>query len=168
MRISSSAAVRSNAAAPSSARIGNAPVDGLRVAGELGTHLAHAIAQTDDEVEALRREFLQMFGAATAEIDAALAHDADRLRVERLGVAAGAVYLNCSMRKMLQQAFGHLRPRAIAGAQKQHSHGCPVSRAALDPRWRQAQPWMEQPASGSQQLTATGEVHTVVRVARIG
>ena len=75
---------------------------------ELGTHLAYAIAQTDDEVEALRREFLQVFGAATTEIDAALAHDADRLRVELLGVAAGTAYLNCFMRKMLEQAFGHL------------------------------------------------------------
>lgn len=93
---------------PLERRIGHTPVDGLRAAGEFGTHLAYAIAQTDDEVEALCREFLQVFGAAPAEIDAPLAHDAYRLRVELLRVAAGTAHLDCSMRKTLQQSFGHL------------------------------------------------------------
>ena len=55
-------------------------------------HLAHAIAQRGYEVKTLARELVQVFGATAAEIDATSSHDAYRLRVERLGMTAGAAH----------------------------------------------------------------------------
>jgi hypothetical protein len=65
---------------------------------ELGAHLAHAIAQRDDKIEGLRREFSEMLRAAAAKINATFVHDAHRLWVELLGMAARAISLDRSMR----------------------------------------------------------------------
>src|SRR5687767_9727679 len=49
-------------------RIGDAPMDQLGWAGELGADLAHAIAEADHVVEALVGEFAEVLGAAPGEI----------------------------------------------------------------------------------------------------
>src|SRR5512132_1752673 len=54
--------------------VGDAPMDQLGAAGELGADLAHAIAEADHVVEALPGEFAQVFGTTAGEVDAALAH----------------------------------------------------------------------------------------------
>ena len=70
--------------------VGNAPVDELRVRRELGTDLADAIAERDHHVEAIGDELVEVLGAVAADVDPASLHDAHRVRMQRLGIAAGA------------------------------------------------------------------------------
>src|SRR6516162_7521435 len=70
--------------------IGNAPVDRVRVARELGANLTHAVTQAHHVVEGLARELAQVLGASASQVDPALAHRPDRVRMQRLRMAAGA------------------------------------------------------------------------------
>src|SRR5215207_1362648 len=70
--------------------VADAPVDRLRRTGELGTDLTHAVAEADHVVEAPAAELVEVLGAAAGQIDAALAHHADGVRMQRLGMAPGA------------------------------------------------------------------------------
>ena len=85
MRVSSSAAVRSNAGrlarsfGPSSAGSGMLQCTRSGCDGKLGTDLADAVAQRDHEVEALGHELVQVLGSVRADVDAALLHHPYRI-----------------------------------------------------------------------------------------
>ena len=89
-------AVRSNAGSVSSSLPGSRAGSGMLQwtssgrAGELGADLAHAVAERDHVVEALPGELVQVLGAPASDVDAALAHHAHRVGMQRLGVAARA------------------------------------------------------------------------------
>ena len=101
--------------------VGDAPVDGLGVAGELGADLAHPIAQADHPIEPLLGEHAQVLRAVPGQIDAVLVpHHPHGVGVQGLGVAAGAVGLDQSAGAGPGQGLGHLRAGAVAGAQEQH------------------------------------------------
>src|SRR5215212_7890585 len=80
-------AVRRPGARTCRSRIGNAPVRALGVRGELGTHLAHAVTERDHHVELAGAELVEVLGPLSADVDAAGAHDADGVRMQRLRVA---------------------------------------------------------------------------------
>src|SRR4051794_25067342 len=71
-------------------RIGDAPMDRGGRAGELGADLAHPIAQRDHVVEPSPGQRVDVLRPLGADVDAPLLHDADRVRVHRLRVAARA------------------------------------------------------------------------------
>src|SRR5438876_1188816 len=71
-------------------RVGNAPVHELRVGRELGADLSDAVAQRDHEVEPHCEELVEVLGAVRADIDAPFAHDPDRVRMQRFGMAPTA------------------------------------------------------------------------------
>ena len=136
MRVSSSAAVRSNAGSEArlvvalTRRVGHAPVDELGVVRELGADLANAVAQRDHAVEALRGEFVQVLGAVGADVDPPLAHDADGVGMERFRVAAGARGFDRAVGLVFEERLGHLGPSAVAGAQEQDPRPATRSRRA--------------------------------------
>ena len=127
MRVSSSAAVRSKAGRVSSSVPGSRP--GSRtlqwiacgLAGELGTDLAHAVAEADHVVKAPAGELAEVLGTATREIDPALSHHPHRVGMQRLGMAAGAGRAHHTGGQLLGQCLGHLGARAIARAEKQRA-----------------------------------------------
>ena len=86
MRVSSSAAVRSNAGyearsfGASSAGSGMLQCTSSRVRRELRADLPDAVAQRDHHVEALRDELVEVLGAVRADVDPALLHDPHRVR----------------------------------------------------------------------------------------
>src|SRR5512140_590136 len=73
-----------------SARIGDAPVHGLGLAGELRADLAHPVAERDDPVEAGPGEVIQVLRCVGGDVDAAGGHDRNSLRVQRPWVTARA------------------------------------------------------------------------------
>src|SRR5690348_15405119 len=75
-------------------RVGEAPVDQLRMASELRADLADPVAQRDHVAEPLPGELRQVLGPAPADVDAVLAHHPYRLRVQRLRMAARARHLD--------------------------------------------------------------------------
>ena len=85
-------------------RVGDAPVDELGLRRELGADLADAVAQRDHHVEALRDELVEVLGAVAADVDAALAHHAHRVGMQRLRVAAGADGLDRARRHAARAA----------------------------------------------------------------
>ena len=101
-------------------RVGDAPVDQLRMAGELRADLADPVAQRDHVAEPLPGELLQVLGPAPADVDAVLAHDPHRLRMQRLGTAARAGRLDRAPGQLSEQRLGHLRAGAVPGAEEQH------------------------------------------------
>src|SRR3954467_8939048 len=101
-------------------RIGKAPMDQLRPAGKFRTYLAHAIAEADHVVEALCRELAQVLRPSARKIDAACAHHPYRVGMQRLGMAARAGRAQRAAGGLLGEGLGHLRARAVAGAQEQH------------------------------------------------
>ena len=168
MRVSSSAAVRSKAGRPPSParRIADAPVHRLRRAGELGADLPHAVAEADDVVEALVGELAEVLGAAAREIDPALAHHPHRVGVQGLGMAAGAGRAHRAVGEVFGQRLGHLRARAVAGAQEQHARLCRAAASVCAHGGRQ--PWMQRRTGGDEQLTAARQLEDVVGVAAVG
>ena len=106
-------------------------MDGLGVAGELGAHLAHPVAQADHPVEALVGEHVQVLGRLSGQVEAVLvSHHPHRVGVHGLGMATGAVRLDDPAGPSPRQRLGHLRPRAVAGAQEQHPHRAAARRGA--------------------------------------
>ena len=173
MRVSSSAAVRSNAGSVSSSvpgsRAGSRMLQWIAcgVAGELGADLAHAVAEADDVVEAPAGELAEVLGAAAREVDPALAHHPHRVGMQRLGMAAGAGRAHRAAGQLLGERLGHLRARAVARAQEQHAR---ARRAALAAARAAAAPrpgCSEAPALG-EQLTAARQLEHVVGVAAVG
>ena len=96
MRVASSAAVRSNARVRGPVGrafergVGHAPVHELGAVRELGADLPNAVAQRDHRVEPLGDELVEVLGAVGADVDAPFLQDADRVRVQRLGMAPRA------------------------------------------------------------------------------
>ena len=61
---------------------------------------------------------------ASEVVDAVFgAHHADRVGVQRLGIAPGAVRMHGPSGSMHGHRFGHLRPRAVPRAQEQDRDG---------------------------------------------
>ncbi len=146
-------------------RVGDAPVDHLRMAGELRADLADPVAQADHVPEPLPGERVQVLGPAPADVDAVLVHDQHRLRVQRLGLAARAGRLDRVPAELSEQRLGQLRAGAVPGAQEQHADARP------DPiRGRRDQPQarVESPARLGQELGAAGQVDAVIGVPAVG
>jgi hypothetical protein len=116
-------------------------------------------------------ELLQVLGPAPADVDAVLAHDPHRLRVQRLRTAARAGHLDPAAGQLPEQRLGDLRAAAVPGAEEQHPGPHPVGPAGptLQPG---PGPGTEtrmkgQPGLG-QQLAAAGQLDAVVGVPAIG
>ena len=114
MRVSSSAAVRSKAGRPSSSAPGRGRSSGSpRRAGELGTDLAHALAEADDVVEPLVGELAEVLGSAARELD-------PRRTTRTASGCSGLGWLpapaarTAPLGQVLGQRLGHLRAGAVA------------------------------------------------------
>ena len=83
-------------------------MDLLRVAGELQADLADPIAQADHVAEPLPGQRVQVLGSAPADVDAVLAHDQHRVRMQRLGPAARADRLDRAPGQLPKQRLGQL------------------------------------------------------------
>src|SRR5918994_2810818 len=70
-------------------RVGDAPVDQVRLTGKLGADLPHAVAEADHVVEALPCELAEVLGAAARWVNPALGEGARGVGMRRLGMAAG-------------------------------------------------------------------------------
>src|SRR4051794_25850914 len=92
-------------------RVGNAPVDCLGGTRKLRADFADAIAERDDAVEPTVGEFPQALRASPRDVDPAVAHDADGVRMERLRIAARARRCHSAGGKLLAKSLGDLRPR---------------------------------------------------------
>ena len=140
-------------------RVGDAPVDRLRRAGELGADLAHAVAQADDVVEALRRR------TRSRCLERRPARSMPRSRITRtafgcsgLGWLPALHARTAPSGQLLGQRLGHLRARAVAGAQEQHARR--PGRAAARPRGATAerQAGVQRGAGAGEQLAAARQV----------
>src|SRR5918995_455139 len=121
-------------ASPVARRVGDAPVDQVRLTGKLGADLPHAVAEADHVVEALPCELAEVLGAAARWVNPALAQDAQRVGVKRLGMAAGADRLDPAVGELLDQRLGDLRARAVPGTQEQDPHPRPTRRSSVSSR----------------------------------
>src|SRR6478609_2175024 len=65
-------------------RIWHTPVHTARMRRKVRTHLTDSIAQRDHEVETLCKEVVQVLRPVRAYVDAARAHDANGVPVQRL------------------------------------------------------------------------------------
>ena len=150
-------------------RVGDAPVDQLRMAGELRADLANPVAQRDHVAEPLPGELLQVLGPVPADVDAVLAHHPHRLRVQWLGTAARPGHLDRASGQLPEQRLGHLRATTVPGASEQHPSPHPVGPGGLalqlgpgtEPRMK-GQPGLGQP------LAAAGQLDAVVGVPAVG
>ena len=124
---------------PSRAGSRDAPVDQPRAARELGADLAHAVAEADHVVEALAGELAR--GAWSAGPRCRCRARASR--APRWGAAAWGGCrrwpLDRAAGQLLDQRLGHLRARAVAGAQEQHPRAR-AGRGAAGPRSMSAGP----------------------------
>jgi len=110
---------------------------------------------------------MQMLRRATRQVDAVfVTHHPHRVRVQRFGMAAGAVRLDGPARPSPGHRLGHLGPRAVAGAQEQRPHGTDqgvVTRGRGETKAR-----VERPAGRRQQSADTRQIQPVVGVPAIG
>jgi hypothetical protein len=81
---------------------------GDRRAGELGADLADLVAQGDDPVEPGVREPVEVLGRASGDVDAPFGHHADRVRMQRLRVAARAARPDRTGRQVLEESLSYL------------------------------------------------------------
>ena len=142
-------------------------MDGLGVAGELGAHLAHPVAQADHPVEVLVREHVEVLRLVTGQVDAVLvSHHPNRVGMQWPWIAPGAVRLDEPSGSNPRQRLGHLGSSAVAGAQEQHPHriGCVVPGGGRD----ETKAGVEFAARGRHPATDAGQIDRVVRVAAIG
>jgi hypothetical protein len=144
-------------------------VDQVRLTRKLGTDFPHAVAQADHVVEAPAGELAEVLGAATGRVDPALAEDAQRVGVKRLGMTAGADRLDRATRLLLDERLGELRTRAVPGAQEQHPHRRAKRGSSVGNRGGrgQIQAGVERAAARREELTAAGEVEQVVGLAAV-
>ena len=126
MRVSSSAAVRSNAGydarsvEPSSAGSGtlqwtSSGRDGN--SGQTSRTRSHSVITVSNRWE---RNSSRCLVRRRADVDPVRAKDADGVGMQRLRMAAGADRLDRPGRHALEQRFCDLGPRAVARAQEQH------------------------------------------------
>src|SRR5206468_6220651 len=83
-------------------------------------YLAHFVAQRDDPVESCTGEAAEVLGRSSGNVDAALGHRPYRVRMQRLGMAAGATGADGPTRQVLEEGLGHLGPGAVPGTEEQH------------------------------------------------
>ena len=140
MRVSSSAAVRSNAGyearldRPPGAGSGTLQCTTLRGRRELGADLSNAVAQRDHDVEPLGDELAEVLGAVRTDVDATLLENADGIGMQWLRMATGAGGFDRPARQVDEQRLGDLGPRAVPGTQEQDS--LPAMRTPA-PSWGQ-------------------------------
>ena len=103
--------------------------------------------------------------AVPADVDAVLAHDQYRVRVQRLGLAARAGRLDRVPAELAEQRLGHLRAGAVPGAQEQHPDADPDPRRG---RRDQPQARVQSPAGVGQEFAAAGQVDAVIGVSAVG
>ena len=174
MRVSSCAAVRSNAGyvarsfVPSSAGSGMLQCTRRGWSGKSGQTsltLSHSVI---DAVETLRGELVEVLGAVRTDVDAALLHDSYRVPMQRLRVAPGARGFDRSQRKVLEERGGDLGACTVSRAEEQHAR----SAARPSRRHRQtrleSQPGMERGTRGEQLVLTTKEIERVIAVTAVG
>lgn len=88
-----------------------------RGGGEDGAMLLRVVADREDVVERLAREFIHVLRALVADVNAELSHYSDGFRANRLGICAGAENFKAITGVVAQKAFGHLAACGIAGAE---------------------------------------------------
>jgi hypothetical protein len=81
-------------------------------------------------------------------------------------LAAGAVNFDPITGEMPEESLGHLRSRAIAGAEEEDTHA-PASRCNVSRRRSKRKPWVQRLARRRQQLAASPEIEAVVGVSPI-
>ena len=97
-------------------RIVEAPVQGVVVSGKDGAGLACTVADSDHIVELPTQELRHRFAARPGPIDADLAEDLHRVRVDDLGLGACRVDVEVGSSEIAQKRFGYLAARGVAGA----------------------------------------------------
>lgn len=96
----------------------DAPVNAVRRAGKNWAFFRGRIADGDDRVEMLAREFRNRFGTMRGNVDANFVHGFDRQFTDvSVGLAASTVHLVGVTAELAQQPFGHLAAHAIARAE---------------------------------------------------
>ena len=102
--------------------VGDAPVDLLANAAEIGADLADSVAEGDHVVEAISGELVEVLAAPARHVDAVLGHHTDCVRVQVLGAAAGAGDLDPVAGSVREEGFGDLGAGTVSGAGKQHPY----------------------------------------------
>ena len=177
MRVSSSAAVRSNAGydarsvEPSSGRVGHAPVDERRAAtanaGHTSRTRSHRVITVSNRCGRNSSTCFVRFALMSMPY---VAQDTDGVRVQRLRMAAGAGRLDRPGGHVLEQRLGDLRSGAVPRAHEQHAPlAARASGCADDPAARrEAQGGVELTAGALQRVTTGDEIDRVVAVAPVG
>lgn len=151
-------------------RIGDAPVDPLRIAGEDGAGFAGVVADRHHVVEALPPELVHVLGAMLTDVEAAFRHLADCHRMDPRHFRACARGLHPVPADLPEDGFRHLRPGAVVRAQEEDADAPgrlrrhPVRRAGGFP----GEPGMEALAGGEVEMTQAFEVEAVIDVPAIG
>ena len=156
----------------SSAAAGSAMLQWARIgapgnSGQISRTLSQSVMTRSNRLRAKR---VSDFVGRTGDVDTALSHDPHRVRVQRLGVAAGAACLDRARRSVFDEGFGDLGAGAVAGAQEQQSRSSP-SAAATSSEWRgrrEREPGMEREPGFAEQVPAAEQVGPVVDVATVG
>ena len=102
--------------------VGHAPVRGHGSPGELGTHLAHPVAQRDHAVEARVDEAVEVLRAPVRRCRCPARPSPARRRGAAASGALPALRATTVWPlRSLEQRLGHLRARAVPGAEEQHA-----------------------------------------------
>jgi hypothetical protein len=100
--------------------IGKAVVNRER-AREDRASFAGVIADREDDIELLVREFIDMLGTVPRNVDAEFAHHSDGFGPHTAGSDASAENVEVVASIVAQKAFGHLAPSRVGGAKDQHA-----------------------------------------------
>lgn len=104
-------------AAAGSCRVGEAPVNPRRWPGKDRAGFGGVVTDRDDIIKRIIDEFVEVFGAMAADVDAALAHGCGRQRVDDRRLAAGAEDFEAVVGYVAQQPLSHLRAGRVSGAE---------------------------------------------------
>jgi hypothetical protein len=86
---------------------------------KVGAAFLRVIANREDVIEVLAIKLVNMLGAMAGDVDAQLAHDGDRPRTNLAWLGSGAPNFELIAGVMAEQAFGHLGPGGISGAENE-------------------------------------------------
>jgi hypothetical protein len=103
-------------------RIVKRPVMTVHLAGKNRARLIRVAAHSDDGMDRLIQEFLQVLRAMAGNVNARLGHDLDGQRMDKAGwLGSGALDVYEFACRRAQKAFGHVAATGITGAKNENN-----------------------------------------------
>jgi hypothetical protein len=102
-------------------RVFKAMMKSLRAPWKYRARFLCVIADGEDIVELLAREFIHRLRAASGDVDSELSHCRNSIRIETSRTSARAEYLELIPGDMSQQTLGHLAASRITRAKEKDS-----------------------------------------------